>query len=137
MFVFDRELATKLPLKILLAEDNLTNQKVVAKILKNLGYQVDIVSNGLEVLEAVEQQIYDVILMDIQMPEMDGLDATKALLKLNLEPHPYVIALTANAMQHDRLACLEVGMDDYITKPVRLDLLVQALWRSQCCRLVF
>ncbi|ACA98871.1 MULTISPECIES: MASE1 domain-containing protein [Cyanophyceae] len=137
LFVFDRELATKLPLKILLAEDNLTNQKVVAKILKNLGYQVDIVSNGLEVLEAVEQQIYDVILMDIQMPEMDGLDATKALLKLNLEPHPYVIALTANAMQHDRLACLEVGMDDYITKPVRLDLLVQALWRSQCCRLVF
>ncbi len=136
LFVFDRDLATKLPLHILLAEDNLTNQKVVAKILKNLGYQVDIVNNGLEVLEAVQRQVYDVILMDIQMPEMDGLEATEALIKLNLEPHPYVIALTANAMQHDRLACLDAGMDDYITKPVRLDLLVQALWRSQCCRLV-
>ncbi|MBV5261218.1 response regulator [Synechococcus moorigangaii CMS01] len=135
LLTLDKNLARRLPLRILLAEDNLTNQKVVLKILDNLGYQADVVVNGLAALEAVRLKTYDVILMDIQMPEMDGLTATQHLLRLNLQPRPYVIAVTANAMQHDRLACLEVGMDDYVTKPINLELLVQALWRSRCCRI--
>ncbi|BAW96248.1 two-component hybrid sensor and regulator [[Synechococcus] sp. NIES-970] len=136
LFVLDKNLAQKLPLKILLAEDNLTNQKVILKILNSLGYEVTVVANGLAVLAAVERETYDVILMDMQMPEMDGLEATRQLVNLNLDPRPYIIALTANAMHHDRLACLNAGMDDYITKPIYIGHLVQALWRSQSHRVL-
>jgi CheY-like chemotaxis protein len=124
----NQNLAQILPLNILLAEDNIVNQKVASKILGRLGYTIDIASNGLQAVEALENQIYDVVLMDVQMPEMDGIEATKCILKLTNRPH--IIAITANAMESDRLICLASGMDDYITKPINIDLLVEALWRS-------
>jgi CheY-like chemotaxis protein len=114
----DSPLAQQLPLRILLAEDNLVNQKVELLLLKRLGYQADLVSNGQEVLEALSRQSYDVILMDVQMPEMDGLTATRHICK-NYSQRPWIVALTANAMQEDRETCLEAGMDDYISKPIR------------------
>jgi PAS domain S-box-containing protein len=114
------------PLRILLAEDNIVNQKVALLSLKKLGYNADVVANGLEVIEAIQRQVYDVIFMDVQMPEMDGLTATKWINE-NFSQKPYIIAMTANAMTGDRLKCLEAGMDDYITKPVNLGLLKQAL----------
>jgi len=114
----DSPLAQQLPLRILLAEDNLVNQKVELLLLKRLGYQADLVSNGQEVLDAVSRQSYDVILMDVQMPEMDGLTATRYICQ-NYSQRPWIVALTANAMQEDRETCLEAGMDDYISKPIR------------------
>ncbi|MFP4122343.1 MAG: response regulator [Coleofasciculus sp.] len=114
----DSPLAQQLPLRILLAEDNLVNQKVELLLLKRLGYQADLVSNGQEVLEALSRQSYDVILMDVQMPEMDGLTATRHICK-NYSQRPWIVALTANAMQEDRETCLKAGMDDYISKPIR------------------
>jgi PAS domain S-box-containing protein len=133
---FNNELAQELPLKILLAEDNVVNQKVATNILKRLGYRIDVVANGLEVLEALHRQCYDVILMDVQMPEMDGLIATREICreygeeteKYDLKPR--IIAMTANAMQGDREICLAAGMDDYISKPIQVKELVRAL--SQC-----
>ncbi|MBD2100554.1 PAS domain S-box protein [Leptolyngbya sp. FACHB-261] len=125
-------LAMQRPLRILLAEDNVVNQKVALHLLQQLGYQADIAGNGLEVLEALSRQPYDVVLMDVQMPEMDGLSATRRIHQLWLPTlRPRIIAMTANAMQEDRTACLEAGMDDYISKPVRLKDLVQALSRCQ------
>ncbi|MEQ8957171.1 MAG: response regulator [Coleofasciculus sp. C2-GNP5-27] len=114
----DSPLAQQLPLRILLAEDNLVNQKVELLLLKRLGYQADLVKNGQEVLDAVSRQSYDVILMDVQMPEMDGLTATRYICQ-NYSQRPWIVALTANAMQEDRETCLEAGMDDYISKPIR------------------
>ena len=114
----DSPLALQLPLRILLAEDNLVNQKVELLLLKRLGYQADLVKNGQEVLEALSRQSYDVILMDVQMPEMDGLTATRYICQ-NYSQRPWIVALTANAMQEDRETCLEAGMDDYISKPIR------------------
>lgn len=113
-------------LRILLAEDNLVNQKVALFHLKKLGYRADVAANGLEVIEAMKRQFYDVILMDMQMPEMDGLEATR-WLRENLTTQPYIIAMTANAMEGDRQICLDAGMNDYLSKPVRLDSLKQAL----------
>lgn len=131
--VFDQNLAENLPLKILIAEDNIVNQKVACKILHRLGYKADIAINGVKVLEALNQQPYDVILMDVQMPEMDGIEATKWIVKdKNLHQRPYIIAMTANVMDGDREMCLDAGMDDYISKPVNVNLLVEALMRSQC-----
>ncbi|NEP44300.1 MAG: response regulator, partial [Okeania sp. SIO2H7] len=122
------KLAEKLPLKILLAEDNLVNQKVAINILKNLGYRVDVAANGLEVLVALRRQSYDVVLMDVQMPEMDGLTATRQICtEWEKEKRPRIIAMTANAMQGDRENCLAAGMDDYISKPVRLEALTTVL----------
>jgi len=114
----DSPLALQLPLRILLAEDNIVNQKVELLLLKRLGYQADLVSNGQEVLDAISRQSYDVILMDVQMPEMDGLTATRYICQ-NYSQRPWIVALTANAMQEDRETCLEAGMDDYISKPIR------------------
>jgi len=114
----DSPLALQLPLRILLAEDNIVNQKVELLLLKRLGYQADLVSNGQEVLDAISRQSYDVILMDVQMPEMDGLTATRHICQ-NYSQRPWIVALTANAMQEDRETCLEAGMDDYISKPIR------------------
>lgn len=115
-------LADRHPLRILVAEDITVNQDVIRLQLEKLGYLADIVSNGLEVLEALQRQTYDVILMDVRMPEMDGL-TTASRLQQDYPPEqrPKIIAMTADAMQGDREKCLEVGMDDYLAKPVRLE----------------
>jgi len=119
------------PLKILLAEDNVTNQKVALLILKRMGYTADVASNGVEAVQSVARQNYNVILMDVQMPEMDGFEATQKIRsrdKKGIEP-PYIIAMTAHAMRGYREKCLDAGMDDYVTKPVRPDELASALLR--------
>jgi CheY-like chemotaxis protein/HPt (histidine-containing phosphotransfer) domain-containing protein len=116
------------PLRILLAEDNVINQKLALRILNKLGYRADIASNGAEALEALRRQSYDAILMDLQMPEMDGLEATRRIRDLYRgSPSPRIIALTASAMQGDRERCLAAGMDDYIAKPIRVEELRRAL----------
>ncbi|NEX64204.1 PAS domain-containing hybrid sensor histidine kinase/response regulator [Noviherbaspirillum galbum] len=113
-------LADRLPLKILVAEDNTVNQKVVQQLLAHLGYRADVVANGVEVLDALERQNYDVVLMDVQMPEMDGLEATRRLRERFGGEGPKVIAMTANAMPGDKEKCLTAGMDGYVSKPVEL-----------------
>ena len=115
-------------LRILIAEDNLVNQKVLLRMLQQLGHNADVVSNGAEAVEAVFRQTYDVVLMDVQMPEVDGLTATRLLRdRLSAEELPYIVAVTANAMMGDREDCLIAGMDDYISKPIRLDQLAALL----------
>ena len=124
----DPQMATRHPLRILLAEDNLVNQKLALRLLSQMGYRADVVANGQLALESVEQQAYDVVLMDVQMPEMDGLEASRRITsKWSAQERPRIIAMTANAMQGDREECLAAGMDDYLTKPIRVDALVQAL----------
>ncbi len=127
--VIDKEMANKKPLNILLAEDNIVNQKVAIRILQRMGYDADIAKNGLEVLNEIEKKSYDVILMDVQMPEMDGLEATRQILNNNNDAskRPRIIAMTANAMKGDRERYLEAGMDDYISKPIQIEELVEAL----------
>ncbi len=124
----DPQMAQRNPLRILLAEDNLVNQKLALRLLGQMGYSADVVVNGLQALERVEQQPYDVVLMDVQMPEMDGLEASRRITA-KWQPHerPRIVAMTANAMQGDREACLAAGMDDYVTKPIRVEALVAAL----------
>ena len=125
--VIEKDLAKLCPLRILLAEDNVVNQKVAIKILDKMGYRADIASNGREAVEAVERQKYDVILMDVQMPEMDGVEATTKIREKFSDNRPWIIALTANALHGDRERYLGVGMDDYVSKPIRVDDLVKAL----------
>ncbi len=130
--LFDVEMGQRLPLRILLAEDHVTNQKLALMILKKLGYRADIAANGLEALEAVQRQTYDVVLMDSQMPEMDGLQATREIRKLlSNSREPYIIALTANAMQGDKELCLAAGMNDYVSKPIQVEALIEALENSK------
>jgi signal transduction histidine kinase/CheY-like chemotaxis protein len=114
------------PLRILVAEDNVTNQKLAMKVLNKLGYKPDMAKHGKEVLEMVSNKNYDVILMDVQMPEMDGLEASR-MIRMCLTVQPIIIAMTANTLQGDREACLQAGMDDYISKPIRLEDLVDIL----------
>jgi PAS domain S-box-containing protein len=121
------ERAERHPLRILLAEDNVVNQKLALRLLSLLGYGADIASNGLEAIAAVERQGYDLVLMDVQMPELDGLAATRKIIELQGDARPRIVAMTANAMDGDREACLEAGMDDYVSKPIRIEELVAAL----------
>ncbi len=127
---FDGDLASHLPLNILLVEDNLVNQKVALRMLKRLGYEVDVVNNGVEAIDAIRNEHYDVVFMDVQMPEMDGLEATRRIRQdTSLPSRPYIIAMTAAAMHMDREKCMEAGMDDFIPKPTRLEDISQALER--------
>lgn len=122
------KLAESLPLRILVAEDNVVNQKLMLQVLKRLGYQADIANNGLEAVESLHRQPYDVILMDIQMPEMDGIEATRRICQdWKPEERPRIIAITANTVEGHREMCLEAGMDDYLSKPLRIEQLAQAL----------
>jgi len=114
------DLSTQFPLRILVAEDNSINQKLAVRSFGKMGYQVDIAGNGLEAFEMAQAKSYDIIMMDIQMPEMDGLEATRTIRE-RLTLQPVIIAMTANAMQGDREECLRAGMNDYISKPVKLE----------------
>ena len=127
----DKEMGINHPLRILLAEDNQVNQKLALRILDQMGYRADVASNGIEAVESIERQIYDVILMDVQMPEMDGLDATRNVRKLKEVTQPHIIAMTANAMEGDREMCLAAGMNDYVSKPIRVNELVEALLKVE------
>lgn len=120
------EFAEHFPLKILVAEDDEMNRQLALMLLKRLGYEADYAANGKEVLEVVSEHNYDVILMDVQMPEMDGLEATR-MIRLCLSEQPVIIAMTANAMDGDRDACLKAGMEDYLSKPVNVEELMQTL----------
>jgi len=131
----DAAMASRLPLRILVAEDNAVNQKLALRLLAQLGYRADVAADGVEAIEALERQTYDVVLMDVQMPELDGLEATRRIVdRWPASARPRIIAMTANAMQGDRELCLEAGMDDYISKPIRVDELVAALNRSPASR---
>ena len=124
----DATLAERHPLRILLAEDNVVNQKLALRLLQQMGYRADVASNGIEAVESIGRQPYDLVLMDVQMPEMDGLEATRRIVATwPPDRRPRIVAMTANAMQGDREACLAAGMDDYVTKPIRVDALVEAL----------
>ncbi len=126
--VFDADFAGRHPLRILVAEDNQINQKVVLQMLKKLGYLADLAGNGRETVEAIQRQGYDVILMDVQMPEMSGLEATRIICaRYPRITRPCIIGLTANAMEADKAECLEAGMDDYLTKPITVAQLTDAL----------
>jgi CheY-like chemotaxis protein len=127
---FDAGLAQRVPLRILLAEDVTVNQKLMVAMLGRMGYRADIAADGLEVLAALERQPYDLVLMDVQMPEMDGMEASRQIrTRWPAEQQPYIIALTANALKEDRAACLAAGMNDYLSKPVQAADLQEALVR--------
>ncbi|MGQ4646118.1 response regulator [Lyngbya aestuarii] len=127
----DPQMAEKLPLRILVAEDNMVNQKLALQILQKMGYRADTAGNGLEVLQALQRQQYDLVFMDVHMPEMDGLTATRRICnQWPPEKRPRIIAMTANTMQGDREKCLRAGMDDYVSKPIRVEELVESL--KQC-----
>ncbi len=127
----DGRLAERLPLRILVAEDNVVNQQLAVLLLKKIGYRADVAANGLEVLEALERETYDVVIMDVQMPEMDGLEATRRIhQRWPAGRRPHIIAATANAMPEEREACLAAGMDAYLSKPIRVEYLATAL--SNC-----
>jgi PAS domain S-box-containing protein len=126
--MIDFELGHKRPLRILLAEDNVVNQKVAVKILEKLGFRADVAANGYEVLEALRKIGYDIVLMDIFMPDMDGIETTQMILQMfQTGLRPKIIAMTANAMQGDKEKCIEAGMDDYLSKPVKVEELYEVL----------
>jgi two-component system sensor histidine kinase/response regulator len=124
-----RQLAADLPMRILVAEDNIINQQVIQYILQKLGYTPVIVQNGREAVDAMAVADYDIILMDLQMPEMDGLEATRMIRGRQAGQQPVIIALTANAMEGDEEECLEAGMNDYLGKPVKLEEVIDKLRR--------
>jgi CheY-like chemotaxis protein/HPt (histidine-containing phosphotransfer) domain-containing protein len=133
----DSSLASRYPMRVLLTDDNVINQKVASRLLQQLGYRVDVAHNGLEALRALERQAYDMIFMDVQMPELDGLEATRRIRQRQQEPAPpphfqrpiAIIAMTASAMQGDREKCLAAGMDDYVPKPIRPETLQAVIER--------
>jgi CheY-like chemotaxis protein len=125
------ELAARHPLRILLTEDNAVNQKLAIRLLEKMGYRADVAGNGIEAIQALERQRYDLVLMDVQMPEMDGLEATRRIVERWTDgERPWIVAMTAEAMQGDRERCLAAGMNDYVTKPIRVDELVAAIQRT-------
>ena len=116
----NKKLAEKLPLQILLAEDNLINQKLITLLLKKMGYFPDISMNGAEALKMLEKKRYDILFMDVQMPVMDGLEATRMIMSTwSKKMRPHIIAMTANVMHGDRERCMDAGMDDYLSKPIK------------------
>jgi len=123
------DFAQKYPLNILIAEDNLINQKLALGVLKKLGYRASLVKNGKEAVEKTAAELFDVVLMDILMPEMDGMEATRSI-RQNHTYQPRIIAMTANAMVEDREACFNAGMNDYIPKPFNLDMLMNVLIKA-------
>ena len=126
----DRPIGAEIKIDILLAEDNPVNQKVALRFLERLGLRADAVGNGLEAVRTLEHRFYDLVLMDLQMPEMDGFEATRQIrARLPADRQPRIVALTANAMQEDREKCLAAGMDAYISKPVKLPELEEAIRR--------
>ncbi|MGI9318170.1 MAG: response regulator, partial [bacterium] len=128
---FDESMGKDYPLRILLTEDNANNQKLALLVLNRLGYRADVAGNGIEALEALNRQTYDVVLMDVQMPEMDGLEATQQIRKRwKNDRKPWIVAMTANAMQGDREMCLAAGMNDYVTKPIRIEEVMKSLKHS-------
>lgn len=129
--LFNEFFAREFPLNILVAEDNAVNQKLIENILHKLGYTVDVAVNGVEALHMTENKSYDVILMDVQMPEMDGLEATAVIReRTSAYPQPYIIALTANALTNDREICLNAGMDEYMAKPMKINELIDNLKKA-------
>ena len=128
---FDVALAERMPLRILLAEDNEVNRKVALRMLKGFGYDADVAGNGLEAIAAVQRQPYDLVLMDIQMPEMDGLEATRRIVRdVPFELRPRIVAMSANALREDADAAVAAGVDDYVVKPISVPMLRAALERS-------
>jgi PAS domain S-box-containing protein len=127
----DPDMARRHPLRILLAEDNIVNQKVALRLLGQMGYRADVAANGLEAIEAVDRQVYDVVLMDVQMPELDGFEASREIGRRGQGERPRIVAMTANVMQGDRELCEAAGMDDYVAKPIRMEELVAALERCR------
>jgi CheY-like chemotaxis protein/HPt (histidine-containing phosphotransfer) domain-containing protein len=117
----DSDFARRMPLRVLLADDNPINQKVGVSVLHKLGYRADVANNGLEVMKALEQKNYDVLFLDVQMPEMDGLECARQITqRWTRDRRPVIVAMTGNALMGDREKCLAAGMDDYISKPVRI-----------------
>jgi CheY-like chemotaxis protein len=119
------------PLRVLLAEDNAMNQKLALRLLSLMGLEAEVAGNGLEVVAAAAREPFDVILMDVQMPELDGLEATRRIRAAGGASRPWIIAMTANAMEGDREACLAAGMDDYVSKPIRPAELSAAIRRAE------
>jgi CheY-like chemotaxis protein len=124
-------IADRHPLRVLLAEDNPMNQKLVVRLLEKMGYKADLAQDGLQVLEALGNQPYDLILMDVQMPELDGLEVTRRIrAALPEDSRPRIVAMTASALPADREACRQAGMDDYLAKPIKVEELVAILAAS-------
>lgn len=117
----DRTLATRIPISILVAEDNLVNRRLAERVLAQMGYEVTLAENGREAVDLVRSGSFDLVFMDVQMPELDGIDATLEILADAGGRRPFIIAMTANAMDRDRQLCLDAGMDDYISKPISID----------------
>ena len=126
-FFIDDKTAKKFPLRILLVEDNKVNQMVASKLLERLGYRADLANNGLEAVQVFQEKIYDLIFMDMQMPEMDGLTATKLIRQSPENSQVRIVAMTANARPEDRQACLDAGMDDFISKPINIQEVVRLI----------
>jgi CheY-like chemotaxis protein len=128
--VADPELAKRHPLRILLAEDNSVNQKLALRLLANMGYTADVAGDGAQALSSLDGSLHNVVLMDVQMPELDGLEATRRIRAQWPDRKLHIIAMTANAMAGDREACLAAGMNDYVSKPIRVAELAAALGRA-------